>query len=167
MPTRWLTGHETADAIEALVPGSVARSTGVACYLKPEMLVEACHAVRDDSDGLDLVHLTNLCAVDYWSHFEVVYHLQSFYKNQFATLKVDVQGRDKPAIPSVVPVWHGAWMQECEAYDLFGIVFDDLCSSQRAVVAQRQRRSRSNRICDEGILCCGLRELKFARCQGR
>ncbi|MCA9831103.1 MAG: NADH-quinone oxidoreductase subunit C [Dehalococcoidia bacterium] len=124
MPTRWLTGHETAEAIEDLVPGSVARSTGVACYLKPEMLVEACHALRDDSDGLDLVHLTNLCAVDYWSHFEVVYHLQSFYKNQFATLKVDVQGRDKPAIPSVVPVWHGAWMQECEAYDLFGIVFE-------------------------------------------
>ena len=124
MGTHWLTGHETAAAIESLVPGSVARSTDVACYLQPERLVEAAHAVRDDSDGLDLVHLTNLCAVDYWSHFEVVYHLQSFYKNQFATLKVEVTGRDKPAVPSVVPIWHGAWMQECEAYDLFGITFE-------------------------------------------
>ena len=124
MATRWLTGHQAAEAIESLVPGSVARSTDVACYIHPERLLETAQAVRDDADGLDLVHLTNLCAVDYWSHFEVVYHVQSFYKNQIATLKVEVQGRDKPVAPSVVPVWHGAWMQECEAYDLFGIVFE-------------------------------------------
>jgi NADH-quinone oxidoreductase subunit C len=123
MATRWLTGHEVAEAAERLVPGSVARVTDVACYLAPERLVEACQALRDD-EVMDFAHLTNLCGVDYWSSLEVVYHVQSFMKNQIATLKVEVTGRDNPVVPSVVPVWHGAWMQECEAYDLFGIKFD-------------------------------------------
>jgi NADH-quinone oxidoreductase subunit C len=123
MPTRWLTGHEVAASAQRLVPGSVHRATDVACYLALDRLVETCRALRDDPET-DFVHLTNLCAADYWENFEVVYHVQSFVKNQFATLKVEVPGRDNPAAPSVVPVWHGAWMQECEAYDLFGIKFE-------------------------------------------
>ena len=121
--TRELTGFEVAEAAERVKPGSVARSNGVACYLKPEMLVETMQALHDDPD-MDLVHLTNLCAVDFWDHFEVVYHIQSFYKNHIVTIKVDVPNREKPVCPSVVPVWYGAWMQECEAYDLFGIKFE-------------------------------------------
>jgi NADH-quinone oxidoreductase subunit C len=122
MPTRWLTGHEVAAAAERLVPGSVAKTDEVACYFVADKLVEAFTALRDDEE-MDFKHLTNTCGVDFWSHFEVVYHVQSFDKNQFATLKLEVQGRDKPVAPSAVPVWHGAWMQECETYDLFGIVF--------------------------------------------
>jgi NADH-quinone oxidoreductase subunit C len=123
MATRWLSGYEVAEAAERLVPGSVARRDEVACYLASESLVETCRALRDDPET-NFVHLTNLCGVDYWSRFEVVYHVQSFDLNQFATLKLDVTGREAPVAPSVVPVWHGAWMQECEAYDLFGIKFE-------------------------------------------
>ena len=123
MPTLWLRGYEVAEMAERVSPGSVARSTEVACYLAPEKLVECTTALRSDAEA-DFAHLTNLCAVDYWSTFEVVYHVQSLMKNHFATLKVEVSGRDNPSVPSVVPVWHGAWMQECEAYDLFGIKFE-------------------------------------------
>jgi NADH-quinone oxidoreductase subunit C len=123
MPTRWLTGHEVAAAAERLVPGSVQKSTDVACYLKPEKLRETAEALRTDAET-DFIHLTDLCGVDYWDHFEVVYHVQSFDKNQFATLKVEAWERDNAEVPSVVPVWHGAWMQECEAYDLLGIRFE-------------------------------------------
>jgi NADH:ubiquinone oxidoreductase subunit C len=87
--TRQMTGQELAAAAERLIPGSVDRSTDVTCYLKHETLVETMTALRDDAET-DLVHLTNLCAADYWDHFEVVYHIQSFYKNQIATIKVDV-----------------------------------------------------------------------------
>ena len=121
--TRELTGPEVAAMAEALVPGSVARTTANACYLKPETLVQAMHALRTGADS-DLIHLTNLCGVDYWDHFEVVYHIQSFDKNHIATLKVEVMDRDNAVTPSVVPVWHGAWMQENEAYDLLGIKFE-------------------------------------------
>jgi len=118
-----LTGHEAAAMAERLVPGSVARSTDVACYLVAEKLAETARALKDDPEA-DFVHLTNLCAADYWDHFEVVYHVQSFDRNHLATLKCEVWDRDKAAAPSVTAVWHGAWMQECEAYDLFGIRFE-------------------------------------------
>ncbi|MFN8508669.1 MAG: NADH-quinone oxidoreductase subunit C [Dehalococcoidia bacterium] len=121
--TREWSGHDVAAALEAAVPGAVAKADDVACYLKPEKTVEAMQALRTGADT-DFVHLTNLCGVDYWDHFEVVYHIQSFVKNQICTVKVECWDRDKPSVPSVVPVWHGAWMQECEAYDLFGIRFE-------------------------------------------
>lgn len=121
--TRRLTGAETAIHAERLVPGSVAKTTEAACYLKPETLVEAMRALRDDGQT-DLVHLTNLCGVDFWDHFEVVYHLQSFVKNHLACLKVEAWDREAPALPSVTSIWHGAWMQENEAYDLLGIRFE-------------------------------------------
>jgi NADH-quinone oxidoreductase subunit C len=123
MGTRWLTGQEVAVAVEAALPGSVDFSNDVACYLKPETLVQAMTALRDGPET-DLVHLTNLCGVDYWDRMEVVYHIQSFRRNQIATVKVNIADRDGAAVPSVVSVWHGAWMQECEAYDLFGIKFE-------------------------------------------
>lgn len=121
--TRYWSGAEAAEHAERLVAGSVDRHTSVACYLKPESLRDTMEALRTDPET-DFVHLTDLCAVDFWDHFEVVYHLQSFERNQLATIKVDVTGRDVPSVPSVVPVWYGAWMQECEAYDLFGIRFE-------------------------------------------
>jgi NADH-quinone oxidoreductase subunit C len=121
--TAWWTGEQVASAAERLVPGSVARADTVACYLKPETLVQTMEALRTDADT-DFVHLTNLCGVDFWDHFEVVYHVQSFVKNQIATIKAEVWDRENATLPSVVPVWHGAWMQECEAYDLLGIRFE-------------------------------------------
>ncbi|MCC7363643.1 MAG: NADH-quinone oxidoreductase subunit C [Dehalococcoidia bacterium] len=121
--TRELTGEELAAAAERLVPGSVARTEPHCCYIKPEHLRETMTALRDDPE-MDLVYLANLCGVDYWDRFEVVYHLHSFVKNQIGTYKCETHDREKPVIPSVVPVWHGAWMQEDEAYDLLGIVFE-------------------------------------------
>ncbi|MFN0095657.1 MAG: NADH-quinone oxidoreductase subunit C [Dehalococcoidia bacterium] len=120
--TRFLTGHELAEHAERVAPGSVAKATSAACHLVPERAVEALFALRTDTDT-DFIHLTNLCGVDWWDHFEVVYHVQSFDKNHFGTFKVDVWDREKPVAPSVISVWHGAWMQECEAYDLLGIDF--------------------------------------------
>ncbi len=121
--TRWLSGNELAAEVERLAPGASLRTTATACYVEPGRLVEAAIALRDDPET-DLKHLTSLCGADYWDRLEVVYHIQSFERNQIATLKVDLPDRESPAVPSVVPVWHGAWMQECEAYDLFGIVFE-------------------------------------------
>ena len=123
MPTRWWTGHEVAEAAERLVPGSVAKADDVACYFHVEKMLEAMEALRIGPET-DFRHLTNTCGVDFWDHFEVVYHVQSFDLNQFATLKVECWEREAASLPSVVGVWYGAWMQECETYDLFGIRFE-------------------------------------------
>lgn len=121
--TRQWTGYEVAEAAERLVPGSVAKADTVAAYLKPEHLRATMEALRTDP-ATDFIHLTNLCGVDFWDHFEVVYHIQSFDQNQIATVKCETWDRENATIPSVVPVWHGAWMQENEAYDLLGIRFE-------------------------------------------
>jgi NADH-quinone oxidoreductase subunit C len=121
--TRELLGAELAAWAEAAIPGSVARTTANACYLKPEHSRDVIAALRGSPEA-NLVHLTNLCGVDYWDHFEVVYHIQSFDKNHIGVFKVETANREKPVVPSLVPVFHGAWMQENEAYDLLGIEFE-------------------------------------------
>ncbi|HSE45823.1 MAG TPA: NADH-quinone oxidoreductase subunit C [Gemmatimonadales bacterium] len=121
--TREWTGTEAAAAAERLVPGSVDKTTATACYLKPEKLVETFQALRTDSET-DFVHLTNLCGVDWWDRMEVVYHVQSFDRNQLAVFKCETWDRENPVVPSLTPVYHGAWMQENEAYDMFGIKFE-------------------------------------------
>lgn len=121
--TRWWTGDELAAAADQAVAGSTVRTTAGACYLDPAHLVEVMTSLRDGPET-DFVYLANLCGVDYWDRLEVVYHVHSFDKNQAGTFKVELTDRDNPSVPSVVPVWQGAWMQECEAYDMFGIRFE-------------------------------------------
>ena len=111
MATRWWSSTEIAESLSKLVPDSISRVEENACYLVPEKLVEAMMALRDDADS-NFVHLTNLCAADYWDKFEVIYHIQSLEKNCIASVKVEVLDRENPVLPSVTSVWHGAWLQE-------------------------------------------------------
>ncbi len=131
--TRWWTGEELAEAAERLVPGSVARSTATACILEAEHAHEALRALRDDPET-NFAHLSNLCGVDQWDRFEVVYHLQSLERNQVACAKVEAFDREEPSVASVVDIWHGAWIQESETYDLFGIRFEGHPNLQRILL---------------------------------
>jgi len=111
--TRSWTGEDTREAVERLVPGAVTRTTQTACYIDSERIADVLRALKDDPET-DLVHLTNLCGADYWDRLEVVYFVQSFDRNHIACLKVELTDRENPIVPSAVPVFHGAWMQECE-----------------------------------------------------
>lgn len=88
----------------------------------PETLTEVATFLRDEC-GLD--YLALLTAVDRPERFEVVYHLWSI-KNRTTepfVLKVYVEDKENPTVPSVTPLWRGANYQEREAYDLMGIRF--------------------------------------------
>ena len=56
--------------------------------------------------------------------FYVVYHLLSLRYNQRLRLKVFAPG-DPPTVPSVTNIWNVANWYEREAYDLFGIIFEN------------------------------------------
>ncbi len=56
--------------------------------------------------------------------FYAVYHLLSLKHNQRLRLKVFAPG-NPPTLPSVTAIWNGANWYEREAYDLFGIVFEN------------------------------------------
>jgi len=57
---------------------------------------------------------------------EAVYHLYSMAKKHGPViLRLRTENRtDKNHLPSLTPVWRSCELQEREAYDLFGIVFD-------------------------------------------
>jgi NADH-quinone oxidoreductase subunit C len=121
--TKNVTGLEIAHVIEQKFPGAVVDATPEAAVVQPERLVEVCTYLRDDPDQA-FKFLSSLTAVDRLEYFEVVYHLESIRHNKITVLKVRTSDRDNPHLPSVVPVWPGANLQEREAYDLMGIFFE-------------------------------------------
>lgn len=57
--------------------------------------------------------------------YAVVYHLLSVAKNVRVRVKVLCKNNDLPILPSVTGLWSSANWYEREAFDLFGIVFED------------------------------------------
>lgn len=72
------------------------------------------------SFGFDF--LTNVTAVDYLEHFNVVYNLSKTTGPDMLHIITKVD-RKEPQVPSMVSIWGGATWQEREAYDLLGIIF--------------------------------------------
>lgn len=70
--------------------------------------------------------LTDLCGLDFFPQtprFEVVYHLCSIKNNQRVRIRTRVG--ENESIPSVESIWKVANWYEREAYDLFGILFEN------------------------------------------
>lgn len=118
-----LSGEQVAGRVAQIVTDARVEAVGLSCYVQPQDLVAVCTALRDDPE-LRFQMLTNCTAVDYITHFEMVYHCQSLAKNHLGLLKVRLDDHDYPAVPSVTPVWWGAQLQERELYDLMGIHFE-------------------------------------------
>jgi len=100
---------------------------------KAENLVAACVKLRDHAE-LKFEQLIDLCGVDYgeykegqWQRprFAVVLHLLSVSLNQRVRLRVFAQEDDFPILPTLVEVWPVANWYEREAFDLFGIMFEN------------------------------------------
>ena len=58
------------------------------------------------------------------SDFSVLYHLLSYGRNKDIRIKVALKG-DYPSIPSVTGLWPSAGWYEREAWDMFGVTFDN------------------------------------------
>ncbi len=88
-------------------------------------IYEICKFLYSDPD-LQYDFLTDLCGVDLFPQlprFEVIYLLYSMKNNQRLRLKAKVEGAK--SIPSVESIWKAANWAEREAYDLFGITFEN------------------------------------------
>ena len=71
--------------------------------------------------------LTSISGVDNGieqDSMEVIYHLYSIPNNESLTLKVIID-RSNPEVDSVTSIWRGANWHEREAFDLFGIRFNN------------------------------------------
>jgi NADH:ubiquinone oxidoreductase subunit C len=71
-----------------------------------------------------LDYLSSITGADYLTFLESVYHFYSMAQKQGpVVLRVRVT-KNNPRIPSLVPVYRSAELQEREAYDTFGIVYE-------------------------------------------
>ncbi|MCH7594733.1 MAG: NADH-quinone oxidoreductase subunit C [Chloroflexi bacterium] len=114
-------GQELATEIEAIASQAVTATGDSDVWVAPDRLVDVMTGLRDS--GFEM--LIGVTGVDYIGYFEVVYHLLSLSQNRRATVKVRCgEGRNDPAVPSVMEVWRGAQLQEREVYDLMGIRFE-------------------------------------------
>ncbi|HKZ50668.1 MAG TPA: NADH-quinone oxidoreductase subunit C [Dehalococcoidia bacterium] len=120
--TSWLAGVAVAERIGQRYPEAVREVADGWVVVEAPRLPEVAAFLRDDPE-LDFKYLISLTAVDRLDHFEVVYHLQSLRHNHLAVLKALALDHEAPALPSLAPVWQGAYLQEREAYDLMGIRF--------------------------------------------
>jgi len=95
--------------------------------------VSVCKTLRDGT-GLQFEQLIDLCGVDYsdykegaWQgrRYAVVYHLLSVTLNQRIRVKAFVEDDEFPMLATMVEVWPAANWFEREAFDLFGIMFEN------------------------------------------
>ena len=110
----------------------------IAIECKVDNLLAVCAKLRDHAE-LKFEQLIDLSGVDYaeygsdgftpskWSgrRYASVLHLLSVTKNQRVRLKVFAQDDDFPVLPTLVDVWPAANWYEREAFDLFGIMFEN------------------------------------------
>jgi len=90
--------------------------------VQPDQLIEVATAIRDEW-GYD--YLTSVTAVDYLpdGFMEVVYHLFRSTGGPGLVLKTRTS-REDSRVPSLVPVYPGAELQEREVWDLLGVRFE-------------------------------------------
>ncbi len=70
-------------------------------------------------------YLFCVSCVDWKTHLTMVYHLESLQLNQILVVKVKIADRNNPTIDSVSSLWRTAELHEREAYDLFGVRFNN------------------------------------------
>jgi NADH-quinone oxidoreductase subunit C len=94
--------------------------------VKREDIVNVCRFLKDE-EGLNYDLMRDLTCVDYINEtprFEVVYHLYSIVNRYAIRLKARLEESD-PAIDTITGVWVGANWFEREAYDLYGVTFNN------------------------------------------
>lgn len=100
---------------------------------KAKDFIAVCIRLRDHGE-LKFEQMIDLCGVDYsdyedglWEgpRYAVVLHLLSVSLNQRVRLRVFATDDDFPVLPTLVDVWPVANWFEREAFDLFGIMFEN------------------------------------------
>ncbi|NRA82617.1 MAG: NADH-quinone oxidoreductase subunit C [Gammaproteobacteria bacterium] len=100
--------------------------TDMACVVvKPIDLVELCLFLRDNP-AFKFNFMTDIGGVDFFPNlprFQLVYHLYSIDFGWRLRIKCPLE--DPPKAPTITEIWTTANWHEREAYDMYGIVFED------------------------------------------
>lgn len=117
------------DAISQKLPGAVTEVKvaygELTLTVEAARLVEVATLLRDDPDCL-FINFVDITAVDWPARarrFDVVLHLLSPKHNR--RIRVKAETDENTPVPSLVDVWPAANWFEREAYDMYGVIFDN------------------------------------------
>lgn len=120
-------------ALSDLITRHVVDHGEVTIEVKLTDMKATCLKLRDHAE-LKFEQMIDLCGVDYseyadgqWqgARFAVVIHLLSVSLNQRVRLRVFATDDDFPVFPTLVDVWPVANWFEREAFDLYGLMFEN------------------------------------------
>ena len=123
--------HPAVRLLRQAMPGAILQLVRfrdeTTIHVKRELLRDVCLLLRDDP-RVSLNFLTDLTALDMLRlriepRFDVVVLLYSLRNRVRVRIKAGCN--DGEQVPSLVPLWNGANWLEREAYDMFGIIFED------------------------------------------
>jgi NADH-quinone oxidoreductase subunit C len=116
--------NELKEYFGDLISQYVIANDEITLEVMPNSLLEVCGKLRDEKK-FQFKMLIDLCGVDYLQgKFGVVYHLLSLANNQRLRLKVFTNG-EPPNVNSVTEIWPAANWYEREAFDMYGIAFNN------------------------------------------
>lgn len=78
---------------------------------------------QKNNPEFDFDRLNMIVAIDNKDNFELIYDLYSTNRGENGRISV-LLDRNAPHIASVVDIYKSAYFDECEIYDMFGIIFD-------------------------------------------
>jgi len=129
--------NQLSVCLQAALDGKITKITSALGEISIECAVadylQVCQILRD-ADGLKFEQLVDLSGVDYQDYadgsytgprYAVVCHLLSVTLNQRLRLRVYALDTDFPILPTLIDVWPVANWYEREAFDLFGIMFEN------------------------------------------
>ncbi|OYY49313.1 MAG: NADH-quinone oxidoreductase subunit C [Methylophilaceae bacterium 17-44-8] len=120
-------------ALSDLITQHVVAHGEITIEVKLGDMMQTCLKLRDHAE-LKFEQMIDLCGVDYseyadgqWQgqRFAVVIHLLSVSLNQRVRLRVFATDDDFPVFPTLVDVWPVANWFEREAFDLYGMMFEN------------------------------------------
>jgi NADH:ubiquinone oxidoreductase subunit C len=115
--------EELKQTLETMFPSPVFEEGGewTTVSLDAAAWSEAARQLRF-TQGLEFDYLFCVTAVDWRTHFTMVYHLSSTVHRHTLVVKIKLD-HESPGIASVADIWRTAEFHEREAYDLMGVVF--------------------------------------------
>lgn len=120
-----MTLDEIKNKITSTVSSVKLRTVGESLLIENPVDLPKVATFLKECPGLELDYLSSVTGSDFLEYLESVYHLYSM-KNKTASLTLRVRvSKDNPKVPSLVPVYRGAEFQEREAYDMYGIVYEN------------------------------------------
>ncbi len=120
-----MTPEEIKNKIQTALPGTALKWVRDTLLIEnPQDLPKVANFLKT-SEEFRFDYLSSVTGADYLQYLEAVYHLYSMEKKTGPFVLRARVGRDQARIPSLVPLYRGAEYQEREAYDTYGIIFEN------------------------------------------